>query len=184
MKVRTSTLLGVAGVAAAALAAGSGVVAARVGAAEGATAQPTPAPIIHGLMGPASCPLTFKVGVYPFLNGPFPESQHMVNVAVALLPGADDPFQIYAGALGADATQGAVVVVRSENDPCADGARAAKNPALQQTYDRLYHHVQWYQSASHDGALAITQVQGTIVTYRAADGVTGHFNFLSGQFSR
>ena len=95
--------------------------------------------------------------------------QDITNVAI-IGPTASVPYvyTIYAGALAAKPQQGIMVVLRRPEDPC-------KNPGTET--------LATYKTPYQKGALTITKINVTSVSFSIADGGTGQFNFVTNQFT-
>jgi hypothetical protein len=116
---------------------------------------------------PSSCPIGSIPNQIILPDGLVHEDT--TNVAI-VGPTASVPYKyvIYAGALRENPQQGIMVVMSTPEDPC-------KNPTggTQGTYRTPY----------QKGALTITKINATSVSFSIADGGTGQFNFVTNQFS-
>jgi hypothetical protein len=106
-------------------------------------------------------------GIFTGDTGGFHEQ--IVNDA-SVAPNGGTPFAyvIYAGALRTTPQQGMLIVVRLDQDPCAPNAAGTK--------------VTYYLTPYQRGALTVTQVRGTTLTFTAAAGGVGHFDVVNGHY--
>lgn len=122
----------------------------------------------HPAPAHASCPMSIQSNInVDVLPG---DLDHITNVAV-VAPTTGQPFvyRIYAGSSATNAEQGVLIVIRSAADPCAPGA-----PSM------TFTHV---APSSLHGAVTLTAISGDTVAFTTTGGNTGHFNFISGQFT-
>jgi hypothetical protein len=130
--------------------------------------HPSPAPATcarQAAPGPASGLISAATG----MPQPVPAAAlTMTNGAYQHDASDGNWYQLYAGAEGQNANQGVIVVSKLDPDPCA-------------------HHTTESQPQGHDapglhGAVSITDVNGDTVSWRANDGTTGRFDFVTGQY--
>lgn len=118
---------------------------------------------------PSSCPMFQQAhtGIEPW-DG-MVVSGYITNMAT-IFPGAGGHIEyvVYAGALMSNAQQGVLIVFQQPTDPCAH-----PEPTSLTYYDTPY----------QKGALTLTQINATSVSFSIADGGTGQFNFVTNQFS-
>lgn len=123
-----------------------------------------------------SCPVqgvqsTINVDVLPG------DPDHITNVAtIAPTTGQPYIYQIYAGSTANNARQGLLIVIRNAADPCAPNAPSSTFNRFDTPYQR--------------GSVTLTAISGDTVAFTtsggtgpAAAGTSGHFNFITGQFS-
>jgi hypothetical protein len=119
----------------------------------------------------------------PITSCPVQDVQSNINVDV--LPGDPDNFtnvatiapaigrpfvyQVYAGSAADNPEQGILVVMRRDLDPCAPTAKGNRFTRFDTPFQR--------------GAVTLTAISGDSVAFTTAEGTTGHFNFVTGQFS-
>jgi hypothetical protein len=127
----------------------------------------------------ASCTQTPKeTGIEPFRFGPFSDGRNMINEAQVqastgtyyrIWAGAPDYFMKTGATQDPDARQeGLLRVLQLSTDPCADMAA-----------HRSYHFMDY---KTPNGPLTITQIDGDTVIFSIANGGTGRFNYLKGEF--
>lgn len=117
----------------------------------------------------ASCPRgPGQSSIFTGDTGGFHEQ--IVNGAF-VAPNGGTPFEyvVYAGALRATPQQGVLIVVRLDQDPCAPSAAGTK--------------ITYYLTPYQRGALTVTQVSGTTLTFTAAAGGVGHFDVVNGHYT-
>jgi hypothetical protein len=121
------------------------------------------------MTGPASCPRSSPAtGIYYGDTGGFHD--YITDYAVSA-PTASQPFEyvVFAGAYAANPQQGVLIVTRLNVDPCASNAVGTQ--------------IKYYSTPTQQGAVTLTQVAGTEVTYTTAGGGSGgQFDFVSGLF--
>jgi hypothetical protein len=98
------------------------------------------------------------------------DPDHITNVAtIAPTTGQPYIYQIYAGSTANNAQQGLLIVIRNAADPCASKAPAS-------TFNR-------FDTPYLRGSVTLTAISGDMVAFTTAAGTSGHFNFITGQFS-
>jgi hypothetical protein len=123
----------------------------------------------HPATPPASCPVqgvqsNINVDVLPG------DPDHITNVAtIAPAPGRPFVYQVYAGSAAGNAQQGILIVMRRDMDPCAPTAQGSTFTRFATPYQR--------------GAVTLTAISGDTVSFTTAAGGSGHFNYITGQFS-
>lgn len=137
--------------------------------ATAATLPRAPKPSGTNARPPASCSTTVQTGIGPFRGGPFHGGNSMTTVAW-VVSSQGVPYVIYAGALDEDPQQGVLVVLRLNRDPCAAATGGSD------TYQRTYN------DPSRQGALTLTAIDGDRVIFTSANGSTGAFNYVTGQY--
>jgi len=98
--------------------------------------------------------------------------QHGIVIAIASqasLSVGQESYTLSSGASRDNAQQGVIVVAHFVADPCA-------HPE-QQTATRLY------PTPAQHGTVTITGVQGAVVTFSQADGMSGTFEVTTGQYN-
>jgi hypothetical protein len=124
----------------------------------------TPAPT------PSSCPIALaqQNGIGPYGGMPGMHDIIMNVATIAPTPAHSFEYLILAGARRANPdVQGVIYVFATPEDPCASGKQESENV---------------YETPYQRGALTITQINGDSITLSIADGGTGHFNYVTGQF--
>jgi hypothetical protein len=94
------------------------------------------------------------------LGGPFSSAQYVIKDAWWNEANGRD-YTVFAGALGADPSQGVVVVFASPADDAAQTGRAS---------------LEQFPTSGQDGSLQMTSSDGWTITLKAADGVQYEFN--------
>lgn len=116
---------------------------------------------------PTSCPIGSAPNHITLPDGTI--HQDITNVAI-IGATASVPYMyiIWAGALASNPQQGIMVVMSTPEDPCKNPTGASYGT---------------YQTPYQKGALTITKINATSVSFSIADGGTGQFNFVTSQFS-
>lgn len=97
--------------------------------------------------------------------------EHIIsNAIVAPNGGVPFAYSIYAGALAANWQQGIIIVMRMYHDPCAPNAQGGG----------ITHYLTPYQR----GSVTVTAIHGTTLTFTTANGGSGHFDVITGKYSR
>jgi hypothetical protein len=120
---------------------------------------------------PASCPQpTVAPGVSTVaIGGEAFTQMYVQNTASAYHNNQASPHYIIAGgALNANRQQGVIGVERIPTDLCVPN---------QPAYELSYHNTP-YQG----GAVTLTNLQGDVILFTTADGHSGSFNFVTGQY--
>jgi hypothetical protein len=120
---------------------------------------------------PSSCPQQVEPGIATVVETPFHADATFTNGA-EVVSSAGDPSRIFAGALQSDPQQGVLIVLREDRDPCKVRNGQASS------HDGLF----TYPSPSRGGALTLTQITGDTVAFSVADGSSGSFNYVAGQY--
>jgi hypothetical protein len=131
--------------------------------------KPAPHAPVASASRPASCPRdSLPTGIYYGDTGGFHE--YITNEAV-IAPGASQPFEyvIFAGAYAADPQQGLLIVVRLDGDTCANGITGTQ--------------INFHATPARQGKVTLTDVTGVVVRFTMADGGSGQYNCVTGQFS-
>ena len=125
---------------------------------------------------PASCPMPTP---QPGINGVSLPTQGYYDAEVdnstAVIPSDHSQFEyiILAGSRKSNPQQGLLIVQQIVADPCADQTPLSATNLF--TY---------YNTPYQQGHVQLTGVSGDTVTFTTASGgTTGHFNFVTGQFS-
>ena len=137
-------------------------------AAQATAAANSPHAPKHPQPAPTSCPLLpLDVGIHPDFPASFPDK---VSTVAVIAPTASQPYEylVFAGSRLGNSQQGMLIVVRSYQDACAPGA-----PGDTVTY---------YNTPYQDGTITLTQISGSTLTFTAATGIVGHFDYLTGTF--
>lgn len=138
-------------------------------AAQATAAAKSPHAPKHPAGPPTSCPMPLvQSGITVGIPAGFPD--HIVNVAV-VAPQTGRPFEyeVFAGSQLDNPRQGVLIVVRMDRDPCAPGAAGTK--------------FKTYETPSQQGDVTLTQLSGDSVSFTTAAGGSGHFDYITGQFS-
>jgi hypothetical protein len=130
--------------------------------------KPTPGPTNTPVMSCPNGPVQSRIDTVLDATGIHEQIDSIAHVA----PNMGTPFfyVVYAGALSSNPQQGVLIVVRLDQDPCAPTALGGKMTY----YPTLYH---------QQGALTLTQVSDSTVTFTTASGGSGHFDVVTGQYT-
>ncbi|HEV7128497.1 MAG TPA: hypothetical protein VGN32_13785 [Ktedonobacterales bacterium] len=117
----------------------------------------------------SACPRgTIHPGLFTGDNGGF--HAHILNEAV-IAPSASYPFEyiVFAGASSTNPQQGLLIVVRLDMDPCAVTATGTQ--------------VAYYNVPMSQGAITLSAIAGTTVSFTGSRGVAGRFDYTTGSFN-
>lgn len=120
---------------------------------------------------PASCPQpTVAPGVWtaPIAGEPFTQMALRNTASAYHNNQASLQYIIAGGALKTNQQQGVIGVERIPTDLCA-----SNHPAYGLSY---------YNTPYEDGAVTLTKLQGDVILFTTADGRTGSFDFVTGQY--
>ena len=117
----------------------------------------------------ASCPMTPPpLGISPFTVGPFPGGRNMKNSGV-LRSNAGFIYELWVGAPDDNSAQGLIRVQNDDPDWCASMVKG-----------KLFQTIKDYTGT--DGPYTLTKIEGDVIVFTTASGVTGRFNVVTGKF--
>ncbi len=128
----------------------------------------TPAPLV------TSCPVPIPtMGVAPtptqgvILGTPMNYPYNMINGAAGMVSGGN-VYLITTGELKTNSKQGVITVQLEEIDECKDMANNITPIPTAEVLEPGLH-----------GGITTTGISGAVISFRAADGTTGHFNYVT-----
>lgn len=147
------------------------VTASKLSSSDAAALRQPHAPKVRGTAPQlGSCPrAAARTGLYTGDNGGFQAA--IANEAI-IAPTSSQPFEyiVFAGSPTPNAPGGLLIVVRLDADPCAPAAAGTQ--------------VRYFTTPGQLGSARLIAIAGTLLSFTNARGGSGHFDCVSGAFTR